>query len=156
MATISLRTEIADKLVSIFGSINTSVLLPDLTSKFNTDVVHVERGLKFIDEIEEVDGFPSIYLTGASESRQYATGGLTTRNIVFIVRGYIYDESDSEAALNNLMEDVEIALTESYLSDNLGSLVHDIRIAEITSDEGLLTPSAVFEMLLEATVAEHV
>ena len=52
------------------------------------------------------------------------------------------------------MQDVEVALNDAFFLDQLGDLVNDIRIAEITSDEGLLHPEAVFEMIIEATVVE--
>lgn len=156
MANQSRRTQIANKLVSIFGAINTSVLEDDgITPKYHTDVKHCQRKLVFIDEVESI-GTPSIYVTAASESRQYNPARTAVKHILFIVRGYINAEVDSDIALDNLIEDVEVAMNESYNINNLDNLVADIRIVEITSDEGLLSPDAVFEMILDATLVEGI
>ena len=154
MAVNSFRTQIGDKLVAMFTAINTSVMLPDLvTPKFHTDVAYCQRRLQFIDEIEQM---PAILLTAASESREYLPSGLVNKHMLFIVRGYILDVNDSDAALNNLIEDVEFTLNEEFNLNRLDGLVNDIRIVEITTDEGLLSPEAVFEMILDATITECV
>ena len=144
MATTSSRTLIGDALVTLISNISTPT--------YNTDVNHCQRRLVFIDEIEDKDLFPAVYLTAASESREYNPSQGQVRHILFIVRGYIRDDTDSDAALNNLAEDVELAINNAFFSNSFAGLLTDIRIAEITSDEGLLSPLAVFEMILDATV----
>ena len=144
MATTSSRTLIGDALVTLISNI--------ATPTYNTDIKHVQRRLVFIDEIEDLNLFPAVYLTAGTESREYNPSQGQVRHILFIVRGYIRDETDSDAALNNLAEDVELAVNEAFFSNGFAGLLTDIRVAEITSDEGLLSPLAVFEMILDATV----
>ena len=153
MADTSLRTLIGDALVETISNINQKLKQDDnVTPIYNSNVKHCQRRLLFIDEIEDNDDFPCVFLTAASESREYNPSQGHVRHILFIVRGYTYDETDSDAALNNLAEDIELAIERKFFANGFNGLLNDIRVAEITSDEGLLSPSAVFEMILDATI----
>lgn len=154
MAVQSPRTLIADELVTLLSGINTSILEIDgVTPKYNTKVLHCQRKLAFIDEVE-TNETPAIYITAGTENRQYNPSRTKTKHILYIIRGYIVDEDDSDGKLNNLISDVELVIDDSYMSTQLNGLVTDIRIVEITTDEGLLHPEAVFEMILDATLVE--
>lgn len=142
MAT-SIRTKIGDKLVSELEKINRA-------NGFNTDVLEVARRLRFIDEI---DNFPSIFLVAGSEDREYLPDFSEKRTIVYLIRAYVQDD-DSDAALNNLIEDIEITIRNAMKLDNLSNLVTNIIITGITTDEGLLTPEGVAEFTVAATVIQ--
>ena len=137
----SIRTTIANRLVEILTDISVS-------NGYATDVQDVQRRLRFIDEIEY---FPSIYLVGASEARQYLPSFQEERNIIFVIRAYIRDD-DSDAAINDLIDDIENAIRADFVATRLNSLVTDIRITEITTDEGLLAPEGVAEIIVAATL----
>jgi len=139
----SIRTRIGNRLVSILSDISTS-------NGYNTDIIEVARRLKFIDEIEY---FPSIYLVAASEGRNYLPDYSEERNIIYLIRAYVQDE-DSDAILNDLIEDIEVAIRNDFKSSRLTNLVTNIIITEITTDEGLLNPEGVAEIVVAATIIQ--
>lgn len=113
-------------------------------------VAETSPRLKFWDEIEE---FPAIHLNAGSESRGYQTGGYKDRFLNVTVRCYVNQE-DSVNALDELLEDVETVLEENnrlkYLDRNgLEQLTQQITILSIETDEGVLEPLGVGEILIE-------
>lgn len=118
---------------------------------FLTDLVNnVHPRLKFWDEIDQ---FPAIHLNAGSESREYQGGGYKDRFLNITVRCYVKEE-DAEGALAKLLEDVETILegnTNLEYTDNQGQpqRIKMITIVSIDTDEGVLTPLGVGEMLIE-------
>lgn len=131
---------LADKLKTING-----------TGEFFTDLnERVEPRLKFWDEVEE---FPCIHLNAGSETRDYQGGGYKDRYLTVTARCYV-NEEDSVVALDKLLEDVETVIEEnSSLAyfDKRGNPqhTHQITIVSIDTDEGVLDPLGVGEILLE-------
>lgn len=131
---------IAEKLKDIDGS-----------GGFLSDLNHnVSPRLKFWDEVEE---FPAVHLNAGSETRSYQGGGYKDRFLSVTVRCYVHDE-DAVEALNNLLDDVETVLEDnSSLSytDRTGTSqsTQQITIISIDTDEGVLEPLGVGEMLIE-------
>lgn len=131
---------IAEKLKEIDGS-----------GGFLSDLNHnVSPRLKFWDEVEE---FPAVHLNAGSETRSYQGGGYKDRFLSVTVRCYVHDE-DAVEALNNLLDDVETVLEDnSSLSytDRTGTSqsTQQITIISIDTDEGVLEPLGVGEMLIE-------
>lgn len=131
---------IAEKLKEIDGS-----------GGFLSDLNHnVSPRLKFWDEVEE---FPAVHLNAGSETRSYQGGGYKDRFLSVTVRCYVQDE-DAVEALNNLLDDVETVLEDnSSLSytDRTGTSqsTQQITIISIDTDEGVLEPLGVGEMLIE-------
>jgi hypothetical protein len=113
-------------------------------------VAETSPRLKFWDEVEE---FPAIHLNAGSETRQYQTGGYKDRFLNVTVRCYVNQE-DSVSALDELLEDVETVLEENskllYKDRNgLEQHTHQITILSIDTDEGVLDPLGVGEILIE-------
>ena len=113
-------------------------------------VAETSPRLKFWDEIET---FPAVHLNAGSETRQYQTGGYKDRFLNVTVRCYV-NEEDSVAALDELLEDVETVLEENsrlkYTDRNgLEQHTHQITIISIDTDEGVLDPLGVGEILIE-------
>ena len=113
-------------------------------------VAETSNRLKFWDEVEE---FPAIHLNAGSESRTYQTGGYKDRFLNVTVRCYV-NEEDSVAALDELLEDVETVLEENsrlkYTDRNgLEQHTHQITIISLDTDEGVLDPLGVGEVLIE-------
>ena len=111
---------------------------------------NVHPRLKFWDE---VDDFPAIHLNAGSETREYQGGGYKDRFLAVTVRCYV-NEEDAVDALDKLLEDVETVLeTNSQLTytDRQGASqsTHQITIVSIDTDEGVLEPLGVGEMLIE-------
>lgn len=117
---------------------------------FHTAVAEVSPRLKFWDEVEE---FPAIHLNAGSERREYQAGGYKDRYVNITVRCYV-NEEDSVEALDELLEDVETVLEDSsrlryYDRFGIEQFTQQISIISIDTDEGVLDPLGVAEILIE-------
>ena len=117
---------------------------------YHTAVAEVSPRLKFWDEVEE---FPAIHLNAGSETREYQGGGYKDRFLNVTVRCYVNQE-DSVEALDELLEDVETVLEENsrfmyYDRMGLEQFTQQISIISIDTDEGVLDPLGVAEVLIE-------
>jgi len=111
---------------------------------------NVSPRLKFWDEVEE---FPALHLNAGSETRQYQGGGHKDRFLSLTIRCYVKEE-DSVAALDALLEDVETVIEyNSRLKykdrNNVDQYTQQITVISIDTDEGVLEPLGVGEMLIE-------
>ena len=132
---------LAEKLKDIDGS---GAFLSDLQN-------NVHPRLKFWDEVVE---FPAIHLNAGAETRQYQAGGYKDRFLAVTIRCYVQDEEDATEALNVLMEDIETVIEENsrleYVdSQNNTFSTQQITIVSINTDEGVLEPLGVGEMVIE-------
>lgn len=132
---------LATKLKDIDGS---GAFLSDLSN-------NVETRLKFWDEVQD---FPAIHLNAGPESRTYQAGGYKDRFLSITLRCYVSDEEDATEALNILMEDVETVLEDNsrllyYDAMNNEYHTQQITIVSIITDEGVLEPLGVGEILIE-------
>ena len=123
----------------------------DGTGFFRSNVnENVSPRLKFWDEVEE---FPAIHLNSGSETREYQAGGYKDRFLSITIRCYVKDE-ESVDVLDELLEDVETVIEEnSQLTykdrNNADQHTHQITVVSIDTDEGVLEPLGVGEMLIE-------
>lgn len=138
------RAAIVDALVEKLKEINES-------GDFLTDVYdNVHPRLKFWDE---VDTFPAIHLNSGSETRQYQGGGYKDRYLTITIRCYV-KQTDAVLALDELLEDVETVIEKNAkltYKDKQGNTqtTYDILIISIDTDEGVLEPYGVAEMLVQ-------
>ena len=117
---------------------------------YHTAVAEVSPRLKFWDEVEE---FPAIHINAGSETRQYQGGGYKDRFLNLTIRCYVNQE-DAVDALDELLEDVETVLEENssfryYDRMGLEQQTQQITIISIDTDEGVLDPLGVAEVLIE-------
>ena len=131
---------LVDKLKDIDG---TGTFLSNLNE-------NVSPRLKFWDEVEE---FPAIHLNAGSETREYQGGGHKTRYLSVTIRCYVQAE-DSVEALDELLEDVETVIEDNSRlkykdRNNADQYTQQITIISIDTDEGVLEPLGVAEMLIE-------
>ena len=123
----------------------------DGTGEYRSNVnENVSPRLKFWDEIEE---FPAIHLNAGSETREYQGGGHKDRFLSVTLRCYVKNE-DAVTALDELLEDVETVIEDnSRLTykdrNNADQYTQQITIVSIDTDEGVLEPLGVAEMLIE-------
>ena len=139
----SRRSGITNALAEVLGKI-------DGRGLYKQSVAETSARLKFWDEVEE---FPAIHLNAGSETREYQTGGYKDRFLNVTVRCYVNQE-DSVEALDELLEDVETVLEENsqllYNDRNgLEQKTQQITIVSIDTDEGVLDPLGVGEILIE-------
>jgi hypothetical protein len=125
--------------------------LIDGTENFLSNVnSNVSPRLKFWDEVEE---FPAIHLNAGSETRDYQAGGYKDRYLSVTLRLYVQNE-DAVLALDELLEDAETVLEENSSlkykdRNNADQYTQQITIVSINTDEGVLEPLGVAEMLIE-------
>ena len=104
--------------------------------------------LKFWDEVED---FPSVYLTPGTEVREYFPSDFTWGFLNVCIKVYCRGESSTEQ-LELLLTDIENCIDDNrqlvYDSSNDYSTT-EILIQSITTDEGLLAPYAVGEINLQ-------
>jgi hypothetical protein len=136
----SIISAIVDKLKEINGA---GSYLTDLEE-------NVHPRLKFWDEVEE---FPAVHMNAGSESREYQGGGYKDRFLSVTIRCYV-NEEDAVDALDKLLEDVETVLETSsrlkyYDRTGAAQYTHQITILSIDTDEGVLEPYGVGEILIE-------
>ena len=140
----SRRSNIVEALAQKLKDINgAGAFLSDLQN-------NVHPRLKFWDE---VDQFPAIHLNAGAETREYQGGGYKDRFLSVTVRCYVQEE-DAQQALNVLMEDVETLIEDNAqleYSDRQNNVfkTQQITIISIDTDEGVLEPLGVGEILIE-------
>ena len=123
----------------------------DGTGAFLSNVdENVSPRLKFWDEVEE---FPAVHLNAGSETREYQAGGFKDRYLAITIRCYVQAE-DAVEALAELLEDVETALEDNSrlkYKDRQGAVhyTQQITIVSLDTDEGVLEPLGVGELLIE-------
>ena len=105
--------------------------------------------MKFWDEI---DTFPAVHLSAGTETRQYYGGGQKWRFLQITLRGYVNQEDPIEG-LCLLLEDIEYVLDEhpqfTYLDSYGTAGVAQITVLSIDTDEGVLAPLGIGEMIIE-------
>lgn len=137
---LGITNALAEKLKDINGQ---GAYLSDLAG-------NVSPRLKFWDEVEE---FPTIHLNAGAETREYQTGGYKNRYLAVTLRCYVQTE-DAVAALDALLEDVETVLEENSVLEyqdrtSTSQFTQQITIVSIDTDEGVLEPMGIGEILLE-------
>lgn len=136
---------------SIINALVTKLKTIDGSGSFLSNVYNnVHPRLKFWDEVDE---FPSIHLNAGSETREYQGGGHKDRFLSVTVRIYVQEE-DAVDALDKLIEDVETVLENNSrleYTDRAGDTQYtqQITIVSIDTDEGVLEPLGVGELLIE-------
>ena len=140
------RKKIVDALVN---ELNTSIngVAPYNSNLFNS----AEGHLKFLDQIQE---YPHICVVAGDETRQYQPDGFKWRFLQLDIRCYINNEADPQEILALLMEDIErvvdnndILTYDDTVSPNLTTT--SLTIISLSSDEGVLAPLGIGEMLVE-------
>jgi len=105
--------------------------------------------LKFWDEIQD---FPSIYVTPGSEAREYMPGDFAWGFLNIAIKAYVRSEDDTQEQLEQLLEDIEQCVDSNRVlvydtEQNLETT--EILVQSITTDEGLLVPYGVGEINLQ-------
>lgn len=138
------RQSIVNALVEKLKGINGSGSF--VSNVFN----NVSPRLKFWDEVEQ---FPAVHLNAGSETREYQGGGYKDRFLSISIRVYVREENAVDA-LDALLEDIETVLEDNSrvaYEDKQGNTQYtqQISILSIDTDEGVLEPLGVAEMLIE-------
>jgi hypothetical protein len=138
------RNAIVESLVEALKAI-------DGTESYNTDLGNnVHPRMLFWDEVEE---YPAVHLSAGQETRQYQGGGYKDRFMAVTIRCYVKSE-ESVQDLEGLLADIEFVVENNgrlAYQDRSGvpQTTHDILILSIDTDEGVLSPLGVGEILLQ-------
>ena len=141
----------ASKRSNIVSALVDKLKTIDGQGAFLTDVGdNVLPRLKFWDEVQD---FPAIHLNAGAETRDYRAAGVRDRFLTVTIRCYVQSE-DAQEALNELMEDVETVVEDNSrltYTDKANNVhyTQQITVVSITTDEGVLEPLGVGEMLVE-------
>lgn len=140
---MSNRTKIQSLYVERLKLINGGVSTFDSSYTYLSNVhENVYKGLKFIDEIND---FPSIYVTANRELRRYHTQNLTEAVVSVVLRCYVYGDNPKELT-NNMVQDIEHIIYNMTAPSDL--LLQDTTIQNIIIDKGLLKPYGIAEVFL--------
>lgn len=140
---MSKRTSIVKALATAFKSINGTA--PYTTNLYNNSFAK----LKFWDEVND---FPCVYLSPATEIREYHPGDFAWGMLGICVKVYCKSEDGAQEQLEDLLEDLErcIDANRQLVYDAIHNYeTTEILIDSITTDEGLLAPYAVGEINLQ-------
>ena len=145
MAYQTARKKIANKLAETFKEI-------DGSHPYNSNVFdNVGSKMVYLDEIEQ---YPKVCVVAGDESRQYLPDGFKWRFLILSVRAYVSNEEDAQEELALLIEDIETIIDESdalvyddAVSPNLRTT--SMTIQSITTDEGVITPLGIGEVIVE-------
>ena len=142
---MSARTKIVNALVEKFKLINGSS--PYRSNLFG----NVSNKLKFWDEISE---YPAMFLNAGPENREYLPGAFKWGYLTVTIRVYVRDE-EPELELEKFFTDIETVIDANgnLVYDTSLNQVEDIKIMSIHTDEGLLAPIGVGEIILQIMYA---
>ena len=104
--------------------------------------------LKFWDEVND---FPSIYMSPGTEVRDYQLSGFAWGLLGISIKIYCRGDNAQEQ-LEQLLDDVEKVIDTNralIYNDTNNHETTEILIASVTTDEGLLVPFAVGEINLQ-------
>ena len=99
--------------------------------------------------LEEINDFPAICTHALEESRTHIGGGIKYGNLTINLRGYVFDEDEDSVneSAELLIEDIEHVI--QHIPTRNPCFV-ELRIVDISTDEGMLVPYGVCEVNLLA------
>lgn len=138
------RKDITNNIITNLKLINGGVSTFDATFIYSVNIFNnAFRGFKFIDEIND---FPYLTVTAGKEFWNYGSQGLVEAGLPLNIRLYEKDEIPQNK-IEDLSKDIEHIIY--HLPDNPSLGIQDITIDSISTDEGLLEPFGMGEILLE-------
>ena len=109
----------------------------------------ISTRMKFWDEVES---FPALHMSSGTETREYYGGGQKWRFLTVTIRIYVNSEEPVQE-LEELLEDVETVIDDAgqfnYSHTEGTKNVSQVSIVSISTDEGVLQPLGVGEMIVE-------
>ena len=142
-STSTRRSQILDALVEKFKDI-------DGSGDYRTNLANqVFPTMKFWDEIQT---YPAVHLSAGTETREYYGSNNRWRFLTITIRAYV-NQDDPTEALCLLLEVLEYVLDNNLsitYSDSYGSGgTAQQTIVSIDTDEGVLAPLGIGEMIIE-------
>ena len=108
---------------------------------------NVEGRQKFWDEVND---FPYVCINAGQESREYQADAFKWGYLMVNIKIYTKGE-DCQMDLEDIMEDIEYVMEENHTclvyGDSNKERTSDIRLLQVTTDEGVLHPIGVGELI---------
>ena len=145
MAYRTQRKKIAEALVEKFKEI-------DGNYPYNSNLYqNADSHLVFLDEIQQ---YPKVCVVAGDEERIYQPGGFKWRFLTVTIRAYVEDANDPQEILSLLLEDIERVIDDNDILVYDGSVSPSLQttsmtIQSISTDEGVIAPLGIGEMVLE-------
>ena len=144
----------SSKRISIVKALTEKFKEIDGTGDYKTNLFgNAHPKLKFWDEVND---FPSVYLTAGTESREYLPSNFIWGYLNVSVKVYVRSEDEAQEQLELLLADIENCVDANrvlvYDADN-NLETTEILVQSITTDEGLLAPYGVGEINLQVRYA---
>jgi hypothetical protein len=139
---MSKRTKIVNKIISLLKDNLNGI---DYQSNIYNNV---SNRVIFWDEI---NNFPHISISAGNEARQYLPANFKWAYLSINIRVYIQDEN-AYAVLEEFLGDIEAIIDANnnlIYDEDTGDTTELISIISIDTDQGLLEPLAVAEMVLQ-------
>lgn len=113
--------------------------------------------------IADVPDFPYMSVTPGREIREDQPSNFTWGFLTVNIRIYVDNEEDAQGELETIISDVEAFLDENLNIDyevvrptgNVSATTTDITIDSIQTDEGLLSPKGLAEIMLTVRYEKH-
>lgn len=143
----------SSKRISIVKAIAAKLKEIDGTGVYQTNLYgNVYPKLKFWDEVND---FPSVYMTAGSEMREYLPSNFTWGYLGVSVKVYVRSEDTAQEQLEQVLSDIETCIDANrvLVYDESGNQTTEILVQSITTDEGLLAPFGVGEINLQVRYA---
>ena len=127
------RTQIVDALVDHLAA--------------NTDALP-SNVIKRYAYLDEVNDFPAITITSASERRLHRGADARQGIINLFLRAYVYDGDDVMGACDTLGASLETA-AQSYAATQRSIQLEEARVTSFRTDEGLFQPYGIVDMEIQ-------
>jgi len=123
----------------------------DGTGAFHTNLY--DNAYPYLKFWDEVNNFPSIYLSPGTEVREYLPGAFKWGYLSVSIKAYVKGD-DPQSQLENLLEDIERVIDSTETRQMLYDIdkaysTTEMSITSITTDEGLLAPYGVGEITIQ-------
>lgn len=116
-----------------------------------------------VTHFDNIGSFPYVSVTPGPETREDLPSNFSWANLTVYLRIYVENSEDAQGELETIIEDLE-----NYIDKNLqisynvltpqGTQARktvDSTIVSITTDEGLLNPNALGEIVLDVRYEKH-
>lgn len=105
---------------------------------------------KFWDEVQD---FPSVFVVPGTETREYLPSNFTWGYLPITIKPYVKDAENSQELLEDLIDDIENVINANRVlafdPDNPSLTTTEILIISISTDEGVLAPYGIGDIVLQ-------
>ena len=140
----SRRKEIINIIIAALKEIDGQAVIGKNYTYNNNLFNNVFRGIKFLDEVND---FPSLYISAGTENRDFNSKSLTVAELDVTIRAYVYGQDNSQSLADDIIQDIEFVIYQQIAFDPDKGIL-DITIDSISTDEGLAAPYGISEVNL--------